>query len=431
MLKSIHYKTLLLIFLFFSCKKKDEKDEIVPVINISNPLANSYYLFNDTIKIRLSASDENELSKIEVNIIDQNGSSVLNSFSQSFLGIKSKELELQIIVNDIHLNSGNYFISAEAFDGTNLTTVKIPIYIEGTPNKLTHFFAHIYQNNSHLLLKYDTTFNLIREVYRKNTDFSFSLNSWYQHVYITDNISVKCIEITTMQPIWQNQINGINNSFCVSDENSVYVSLANGNCAEFSHQGTLRRSYLTNETNYFINQLFITGNFLIINLQNQLNNSFFKTIIFEKGSSLIKSVLSDNLIYKKGFQNLQSELFLIAENSGSLSKIVKWNPINGLTQDYYVSSSKINDAVLTDDNQLVITTADGITKQLSLIEINSINLLSGNNYKQLNYSSIYQSVYAYKNGSIDRLKKLPFSLSQINQFAFNDSLLHFELLYLK
>jgi hypothetical protein len=420
-----------MILLIFSCKKKEEKDEIIPVINISNPLANSYYQFNDTIKISLTASDENELSKIEVNLIDQNSSSVLNSFSQSFSGIKSKDIELQIIVNDIHLNSGNYFINAKAFDGTNLSTLIIPIYIEGIPNKLTNFFAHIYRNNTHLLFKYDTTFNFISEVYRKNSDFSFTLNSWFQHIYITDNTSIKCIEIATTQTIWQNQINGNNNSFCVSDENSVYVSLANGNCAEFSHQGTLRRSYLTNETNYFINQFFITGNFLVINLKNQLNNSNFKTIIFEKGSSIIKSVLFDNLIYKKGFLNSQSELFILAENSNSQSKIVKWNPLTGLTQDYYVSSSKITDAVLTDNDQLVISTVDGITKQLSLNGMNAINLNSGNQYLQLKYSSLNQSVYAFKNGNIDQLKKLPFGLSQSNQITFNDSLIHFEILNLK
>lgn len=431
MLKSIHYKILLLIFLFFSCKKKVEKDDIFPVINLINPIANSYYQFNDTIKISLTASDEIELSKIEVNVIDQNGSSVLNSFSQNYSAIKSKELELQIVVNDIHLNSGNYNISAVAFDGTNLTIVNVPIYIEGVPNRLTNFFVKIYQNNNFLLLKHDSTFNFIREVYRKNTDFSFSLNSRYQHVYITDNTSVKCIETEAMQTLWQNQINGVNNSFCVSDENSVYVSLANGNCAEFSHQGTFRRSYLTNESDYLINQLFIVGKFLVLNLQNRFNNSFYKTIIFEKGSSLIKSVLSDNLIHKKGFQNSQLELFFITENSVTINKIIKWNPINGLTQDYYISSSKINDAILTDNDQLVIALSDGTTKQVSLIDMNWINLNSGNQYKKLNYSLTNQSIYAYKNGNIDQLKKLPFSLSQSNQFIFNDSLLHFEYLNLK
>jgi hypothetical protein len=429
MLKSIH-KILLLIFLIFSCKK-EKKDDVFPVINVSNPQSNSYYHFNDTIKINLKASDENELSKIEVYISDQNGSTVLNSFSQSYSGIKSKELELQILINDIHLNSGNYIINAEAYDGTNITTVKIPIYIEGIPNKLTHFFAQIFQNNNHLLLKYDTTFNFIREVYRKNTFFSYSLNSWLQHVYIADNLSLKCIEISSMQVIWQNQINGINNSFCVSDENSVFVSLANGNCAEFSHQGSLRRSYLTNETDYLIKNLFIAGNYLVINLQNRFNNFYYKTIIFEKGSSLIKSALSDNFIYKKGFKNSQSELFMLSENTGSQSKIVKWNPISGLTQDFYVSSSPIYDAVLTDNDQLVISFSDGTTKQVSLIDLNWMNLNSGNYYKQLKYSPITQSVYAYKSGNIDQLKKSSFSLSQYNQFIFNDSLLQLELLNLK
>jgi len=427
------YQVLLLIAItlltFFSCKK-EQKDTTLPNAKFISPFANTVFSVYDTILVKLEVSDETQLKKIEIYIKDGFNKTVLDTYSNQISG-KNQSIEIPLIINDYKLESGTYIIYADVYDEVNIKTISLPIYINGTPNYLKNIYYQSYQNSSYSVKQYDSSFNFMSNIYASNEFFSFESNSYYQLYYVCTTSLIKCFDASTKQLLWQNQINGINISTCVSDKNSVFVSLINGNCAEYSHQGTLRRSYLCNEINYKVNYLMECGNYLVVNLKHATLSDNFKTILFEKGTSIIKQVLTDNLIYKKAFLKSENEIYLLVETGNQNSQLVKWNSLTNTFTTVFSNSSTINDAVQIDNNNLVCCSSDGSLKQLDLTSLTIFPLSSGKIYDKIYYSDLNQKIYAHSQTGIDILLKQNLNLINQQAISLSDSLVKMKLLNLK
>ena len=424
--------TLLLAFIFivFSSCKKEEKDTILPNAQFISPFSNSLFSVYDTFNIILEVSDETQLKKLEVYFKDEFDNSVLESYSRQ-LSEKNQKIEIEVVINDYKLESGNYTIYADVYDEINRKTIALPIYINGTPNYLKSIYGQFYHNSTHTIKQFDSSFNFISNIYESTALFSFESNSYHQHYYICTSSLLKCFDISNQQLLWQNQINGINNSSCVNDNNSIFVSLINGNCAEYSHQGSLRRSYLCNEINYKVNYLLECGNYLIVNLKHATLANNYKTIIFEKGTSIIKQVLNDNFIYKKAFFKSEYEIYFILETGNLTSQLVKWNSLTNTFTTVFISSSTINDAAQIDSDNLFFCCSDGSLKQINLTSLTIFQLSSGKIYDQIYFSDLNQKLYGYSQTGIDILLKQNLNLINQQTISFTDSLVKLKLLNLK
>jgi hypothetical protein len=211
----------------------------------------------------------------------------------------------------------------------------------------------------------------------------------------------------------------------------VFVSLINGNCVEYSHQGNLRRSYLTNEPNYQINHLISCGNFLVINLRHKTLSNNFKTIFFEKGTSIIKYVLNDNLIYKKAFLKSNQEIYLLSETENQFCQFIKWNTLTGNFSLVYSSSTLIPDAVQLNEDNVIFCSDDGSLKQITFSNSTINLLLNGKLYNQLYFSNLNQKLFAVHQSGIDVHQQQGAVLINQQEIIFSDSIVKVNFLNLK
>lgn len=129
-----------------SCKKQDTSP---PVIEIVQPSADSFS-YGEIIPIALRVSDDREVDEIRVSIRERNTQvQVLQTliFEQNSSG----EYTGTIPFDDIHINTGSYYIQAIASDGENEGAAIKNIQLTGAPLELTEIVGFDTSGNSTML----------------------------------------------------------------------------------------------------------------------------------------------------------------------------------------------------------------------------------------------------------------------------------------
>jgi hypothetical protein len=180
-----------------------------------------------------------------------------------------------------------------------------------------------------------------------------------------------------------------------------------------------------------VNYLLECGNYLIVNLKHATLANNYKTIIFEKGTSIIKQVLNDNFIYKKAFFKSEFEIYFLLEIGNLASQLVKWNSLTNTFTTVFSSTTTIKDAAQIDNDNLFFSCSDGSLKQINLISLNVIQLSSGKLYDQIYYSDLNQKLYAHYQTGMDILLKQNFNLTNQQAISITDSLVKLKILNLK
>ena len=182
--------------LLLSCRK--EKDEVYPTITIQAPSDGTTYHVFDTIFVALDVTDDLNLDWVQVDVINEfNQSIVPPETNNSIVGASAEYLEA-LILDDIHLESGNFFLRVRAFDGENEKTEFIEITIIEHPRALERLI--VVSSPTAFTTSVDTLLN--NTLYNAITlDIAYDasdVNSWHRELLIggkeTGNISVLTTE---------------------------------------------------------------------------------------------------------------------------------------------------------------------------------------------------------------------------------------------
>lgn len=182
--------------LLFSCIK--EKDEIYPTIDIQGPADGATYNVFDTIFVALSISDDQNLDWVQVDVINDFNQSIVPPETNNSIEGNSTEYLEALILDNIHLESGNFFLRVRAFDGENEKTEFVDITIIEHPRALERF----------IVVSSPTAFTTSIDSLLDNTLYNASvldiaydeseINSWHRELLIggkeTGNVQVLTTE---------------------------------------------------------------------------------------------------------------------------------------------------------------------------------------------------------------------------------------------
>jgi hypothetical protein len=112
-----YYISLVLFLLFLSCRK--EKDELSPQITWVMPGEFEIYHVFDTIRFEFEARDESKLESIVVDIADEEFRTVLAGVEIQNINANLLQVAREIVIDDIHISSGEYYIRVRISDGEN------------------------------------------------------------------------------------------------------------------------------------------------------------------------------------------------------------------------------------------------------------------------------------------------------------------------
>ena len=370
---------LFLIFFLAVCSCKKDVPAGYPSVQISAPYLQAIFNVPCTIQVTGHASDSKSLTSISVYIA--NGQNIaLEPPIQIPVTSNSMNISCSYRLNDIHLPSGQYYMTITASNGTNTASAFQQIYIDAVPTRRLAIYAITRDATGVHAWGIDSTFKVSPYYsYTVPGDYSSSdINSYYQQLYIaghdSGDVSVRSVPLPA--PDWAISANhspvpSFTNVYCSNDAEfvSYYANnMPNGYVKEYSHLGALQAQY--NATSgYYPVKTYMWGNFLLTEEQSiSLSQSEWLHIFYASTSaSYNQTTLPGPVVASRGYDN--NDIFIFGNTTSGDGFIKLYSIPNNA---FYSPPFSLN----------------AYGKLLSAIQINANTYLLG-----FNNGNIYQYTY--------------------------------------
>ncbi|MFT4679183.1 MAG: hypothetical protein ACI84C_000185 [Flavobacteriales bacterium] len=171
--------TMCLIF-FNGCKK--DLDEISPRIKFISPYAGSAYSVLEYVDIQVTITDETSIDWVHIDIVKVNNVQIASAQQMSFSGSLSETIQVGILLENIHIETGTYYIRVRAHDGTNEHVSFREIQVYEVPKEVLGIYVFSSINSSTLNIdQVQESGTLTLATW--NSDFSFgAANSYHREL---------------------------------------------------------------------------------------------------------------------------------------------------------------------------------------------------------------------------------------------------------
>lgn len=394
----MRYLTLITILFFLSCNKEDD---ILPNIEWLQPTSGQSYQFGDNIIVKGKVNDNRSVEWVEISVLNQYLTPVYNR--RIYYNASSVDFYANISLDDVHNESGNYYLKVRASDGVNLTSEHRPFNYIGAP-KVFNDLLVCSVNSGKSEIRRLNDLSIVSSYTYSVSDFS--VNSWEQDL-LTYGYSgpIESFDLNELQFTWsKTSVNWLD---------TLQLSNINKNSS----------SVATHLDGWFvINSAGVSfgGNFYgsTIKLGNSLitsNYVFLEYIVIPSGQhALMKcSYVSgvtldlDNVV---GDIVLLSEMsnrdLLILTQHASDIEIYIYNSLTGsLNNIRTISGEIVQSSIQINDNLVYISTNNGLFSYT--IGNNSWVNLNSNVYNDLAYNEVDQVLYGLQfNGTVQSLDNL-------------------------
>jgi len=245
---------LITVSLFSSCKKEDD---IAPVVSIQTPIGGSYSV-NDTISVQAKISDNETIVSVRIRLINMDNQQVVSPYTYS-VNASSYQLNANFVIDNLYLESGEYYLVVEADDGINtgkdfvsiqvgaLTRVLEDVLVVEKDNLQTHIYSVL---NGKLLLK---TFNM------EYQDFLYNPYS-EQYIFLSKKGILTAYDKEELESVWsisnlKDPLHEFYGQLLYKDK-LVYVSSYTGAIQVFDGNGNLVKQANTIDTEGQVSQFF-------------------------------------------------------------------------------------------------------------------------------------------------------------------------------
>lgn len=305
--------------LFLSNCNKDS-DQESPIVEILLPENGLNIQIPDTILVRIKASDNQNLQRVSVALVDKNQIELASGES---LNINQQNYEgtLELILNDAYLPSGDFQIRATAEDSRNLKNAFIDVFVSEDPTILEGYLV-LSQGSNLELEKFDLNGNR-STIYSLNSDFSgASFSNRYFEFYVLGKMNTKLHAISIPQKnsriVYETQ-NNLNQEYFQNLDFSKeinYLSSLDGKTRGFDRMGNLVFNYDKNSTTLYCSKAKKLNHWFLMKMEPKLGGNTFWLDMVHSGSGNFEQtrMLPGELMDMVEIQN-QHYLLMINENN--------------------------------------------------------------------------------------------------------------------
>lgn len=396
--------SLIIIILFtIGCKKNEDLSP--PSIEIISPSPNTSFSVYDSINIHVKVSDNIKLDWVKFDVIDQDNHVIVSQKERSNLS-NSEEINISLSINNIHINSGNYFIRFVASDGSNTKNSFLEIFISEHPRELTNTFL-IPNQNSNSIDSLDLNNNPNQFISFTSDIKKIICNSYHHEILVAMNNPSQLVlikENNYSEPQTINVSNDFNNSFYRSislDEynNKSYISTYEKQVLVIGKDGVIQ-NILSTSINHRPFEIQTTDTYLIVEEKSTSSSSNILNVYYKNSGEIFKSHFLDYELIGIEMIN-QNELILFGNinNDGIIAKYyINENIIIPLIEigelDQIIASCKMN------ANNFSYATSNEIA-QISLNNNNfNIENLWSINTRQLVYNKLNLQLYGINEANL-------------------------------
>jgi hypothetical protein len=382
-----YYISLLCAITFFSCKKKEKQNE-EPTVNISIPSANIYLSVGDTIVIKGWASDDKEVKTVSAGITDQNYITVMPFVSQN-ASQSTFAFEFTYVLDEIHLETGNYYIIVQAYDGEKENRTYVPIHISASPFVKTAYLFTSHNGFQSKIEKTDTLMAIQNSVIKPGILNGAAISSYYQQFYVngSGNQNAICYNAMPLTQKWLITNYGAGQPYFTSissDDRYFYVGTIDGTITKYLPDGGLSTIYTYTDPSYYPTFFYKHSQFAFSVFENPV--IFSKKIIthYMAGASYQEIPVNADIIGMSE-KNI-NEAFVAMNNSLGKAEIKLLNGFtNNLSNTFVLPNAKMLSFTPVDQDNLLISLDDGNIYKYTYSNSNIISVANGTNAQYIHY----------------------------------------------
>lgn len=313
-----------------SCKK--HKDETLPVINILSPAEEIFISAVDTFNVKALISDNENLESISVVVldIDQKQVSDIQSVNPSE---NPFNLDIDHIINDRYLESGQYYIQVSATDGVNLKKEFVKINLTSVQQEFqkAFFFCRtttgqisVYKSDvtggESLVMTIDEEYN-DAAVNSYSRQFSLQYQNGLISSYDVDNfdLSWQVSDIHVSSIPFQGKLNII--------DHYTYASTTNFRIVGYDHTGFVKKVASIENDGFFPSAFIKHEDYLMVCDKPGMPEERIEKLNFETGYYLTQS---DVDMVSEEMYSYDEDHVIICGNKNNIAKICTLSVVNGL-----------------------------------------------------------------------------------------------------
>lgn len=394
----------LLIMIVFSCKK--DKDESSPSIIFHSPAENQSYNVFDIATVNATVIDDNKIVSINVNLLDNQHNNAHAAVSVNVSSSPSFTFNIAYYLDNIHLETGIYFLQITAFDGENTSRKIQQIFITEAPKVLKSVYVTSMLNSSATSISIiDTTTNMLN-VYRTfSGDYlAAASNSYFQYYYKCGNINGAFNGVDLTYDLLKFTINPTVTSMpfftgFYSTQKTNYVALRSGYIRGYDYLGNIVYGANAISGNY-AEQLITNSNYLIAEEKDLTTGIGTLATYYPSGSLQQQMSLNQDVLAfcEKDYANV-----FVFGNSAGQGVIQLFDRTNNFLWNPYPSplaTGSILSVVQISSTDYLIAHSNGTIYKYQYQITSLLPYLSGYTAVQLKYDDVNNHLYIVEDGKI-------------------------------
>lgn len=393
---------LLFSALFIGCKKRG--DSFLPTIEFSAPSHMSAYNVFSFVNIIATVEDETQLQAITIDIQNQNFNNVIPTVSVPITSNRQEVLG-SMQLNDIHLESGIYYVKVWASDGFNERSAYREISVTGVPFSIKNMFvvsAPISGEQDWGIFSSGTIvpFHIFQSEYG-----GAAVNSYFQYLYTMgsetdDLVAYHPIIIDTL---WQKKNLGnlplpYYKKMLEGPQGSIFITTSTGFVLSYGQSGTIGVQ-INSPMSYQPDDLFLWNEKVIVEQKHPSTNAHVMGVYFKNGGYMDQSISVGNDIVSWEVR-ASNELYVFSNDPSNQAHMQIYEYASNLFwEPHGLPSGKVNATFGISADEVIIAHELGLYKYIyssnSLIQIES-----GHSFEKLLYDKVNNVLWCVENNNL-------------------------------
>jgi hypothetical protein len=353
------YLTILLL-LFISCRKKENAE---PQITITSPVSGQVFIPGDTIKVEADISNDGVLASVTLKLLNAAYTPVDHQESFS-INSSSFHLSYEYVVENIYLETGNYFITLSTSDGDNDQNEFRSIFIQGIPTTRKAIYVLTQTDTSHIeVSKLDSANQLVHQ-FDVLGDYSGSaISSRFIELNIAGKITgainqynLESNSLLYSVPAYNSMLPSFQNLFFSNE--LTFVSYYDGRIKAFDKNGQVQFNSAQ--------PVFYLPGALCVNYKYVFAEAYYagpgenRLVVINYPSGVVKQEYNAGLDIASMMSKEDNELIIFGNKNGD-GKIYQYHVLsNGINDFHTLFSNTVYSAVAIDNDRYAIATANGL-----------------------------------------------------------------------
>lgn len=387
-----------LLFLLFSCKKKDSNP---PSIEVYKPTKNATVNAGEAISIKGKAADDIKIETIKIWLKDESGKIIGNSKT---LHSDQKEFEFETGFEISALTpTGKYYFQIQANDGTNDKSEFIYVYINEVPLSTEHIWLISNSGNQTSLYEFVSG----SPVYKTSFSGDFIGSSFFSsnNVYVncgkhygnltgyntsinSNDWEVQCVQNPTFP-----YFTAMNKSI----DDKVLVSFYNEQVKVYDEQGNLQRT-IQNTLGHYSEIAFLDEeNNILVCLEKPKSGgtNLLSVYYYSSGAIANQMVVNCNI---KSFAGNSSKIYAFGNENNSIKKYSYQFNNKQIQLEQTNNSDSIFFSYNKDKETTYLAQKNGL--YVFIKSTNTKSFISNKTYPYITLDEVNNIIYGIRNDSI-------------------------------